>query len=195
MKGLWHLDHQEFSKAVEYLTHPSILPTFADDIMEVLSRKADEPTLALAYYHTAGPNLTSPKAVENLFAAIAKTSVTEAFFFAREQSSYSHRNMLESLIASVLQNSSQEHIADRATELIGLPFNAEEERWFEEYLSTGSGAGLRKGKDTVLMRRIATGRFQEAVTMKGVHGKNIGGMDWNSLVDGIEKGMKTRLES
>lgn len=194
MKGLWHLDHQDFEPALQYLTYPSLLPTFADEIMEVLARKSKDPTLPLAYYYTVQPSLTNAKSIECLFTAIAKTSVTEAFFYARGQSIYAHMHMLEILIALVLQNSPADQIADRATELVGLPFDAEEEQWFEEYLLNGAGAGLRRAKDTVMMRRIATGKFQEAVDMKGVQGKSIAGLDWTSLIGGVEKGMKTRLD-
>lgn len=195
MKGLWHLDHQDFEKAVEYLTYPTVLPTFADEVIEVLVRMTKGSQLPLAYYYTASPSLTSQKSLEHLFTAIAKTSVTEAFLFAREQSSYAHKHFFEMLIASVLNNSTSDQIADRATELIGLPLDVEEDRWFEDYLLNGEGTGLKKGKDTVLMRRIATGKFQEAVVMKGLHSKRIGGLEWNTLVGGVEKGMKTRLDA
>jgi len=194
MKGLWHLDHQDYENAIEYLTYPTILPTFADEVIEVLSRKARNPALALAYYYTTSPSLTDSKSIECVFTAIAKTNVSEAFFFAREQSAYAHKHMLQMLISSVLHNSTSDQIADRATELIGLPFDAEEEQWFEDYLLCGDGTNLKKAKDTVLMRRIATGKFQEATTIKGLHSKSIGGVEWNSLIGGIENGMKTRLD-
>jgi hypothetical protein len=193
MKGLWHMDRQEFEAALQYLTHPSLIPTFADEILEILARKSKDITLPLAYYHTARPSLTNEKSIEYLFTSIAKASVTEAFYFAREQSMWSQRHMLEMLIALVLQNSPPDQIADRATELVGLPLSEEESAWFEEYLTRGDGASLRKAKDTLLMRKIGTGKFDEAVKLKGVNSKSAGGLEWNSLLNGVEKGMGERL--
>ena len=38
MKGLWLLDSAQFDLALEYLTHPSLVPDFADDIVVALAR-------------------------------------------------------------------------------------------------------------------------------------------------------------
>jgi hypothetical protein len=108
--------------ALQYLTHPSLIPTFPDDILEVLVRHAkNDLTLSLAYYHTVQPALTSTQALESLFSAIARTSVTEGFYFSRGQPEYAQRHMFEMLIALVLNNSPQTTIADRSVELVNLP--------------------------------------------------------------------------
>lgn len=180
---------------MQYLTHPSLIPTFADEILEALVRKSkDDLTLALAYYHTAQPTLTSRSAIECLFSAIARTSVTEAFYFARGQPQYAQRHMFEMLISVVLNNSPKDTIADRSLELVNLPFSLEEDRWLEEYLLHGDGRGLKKSKDTVLMRKIGTGRFTDSLSMAGINSRSIGNLDWNNLSEGIKHGLGPRLD-
>ena len=73
-------------------------------------------------------------------------------------------------------------------ELIGLPFNEEEETWFEEYLVEGKGRSLYGAKDSVMMRKILTGRAREAVEFgKDLSGKVIDGVNWTSLMDGLQQ--------
>ncbi|RFU23786.1 hypothetical protein B7463_g12552, partial [Scytalidium lignicola] len=151
MQGLWFLDHLDFELALQYLTHPSLIPTFSDEIMQVLVEHSGNGDLALplAYYHTVRPVLTNPHSIENLFLAIVKRSVTEAFYFSRAQPEHIQRRMFETLVALVLNSSSASTIADQAAELVGLPFTQEEESWFEDYLLHNEG--IRKVKDAIMM--------------------------------------------
>jgi hypothetical protein len=103
--------------------------------------------------------------------------------------------MFEMLISLVLHNSPQALMADRSVELVNLPMSEEEESWFEEYLVRGEGRGLRKAKDTVMMRKIGTGKFEDSLEMKGINGRNIGGLDWGILVAGIEDGLGPRADA
>ncbi|KAE8445586.1 hypothetical protein EG329_013219 [Mollisiaceae sp. DMI_Dod_QoI] len=195
MKGLWHLDRREFELALQYLTHPSLIPTFADEILEVLVRQCGRDlSLALAYYHTVQPALTSRQAIECLFSAIGRTSVTEAFYFCRGQPEYAQRHMFEMLVALVLNNSSSDTIAERSVELVNLPFTQEEEEWFEDYILRGDGRALKKGRDTLMMRKIGTGNFTESLSLKGTHNRNIGGLDWTTLSNAVEDGLGPRLD-
>jgi hypothetical protein len=173
-----------------------LIPTFPDDILEVLVRQAknNDLTLALAYYHTVQPALTSTQALEGLFSAIARTSVTEAFYFCRGQQEYAQRHMFEMLISLVLNNSSHDTVADRSMELVNLPFTAEEEGWFEDYLSNGEGRTIRKASDTLVIRKIGTGRFTESLAVEGLNVRAIGGLDWNTLSDGVQDGLGPRLD-
>jgi hypothetical protein len=177
------------------LTHPSVIPTFQDEIIDVLVKhpKDNDMSLALVYYHTAQPTLTSPTALESLFAAIAKTSATEAFYFTRAQPEYSQRHMFEMLIALVLNNSPKDTIADRSVELVNLPMTVEEEAWFNDYLLRGEGRSIRRAKDTVMMRRIGTGNFTDSLSLDGVNGRSIGGLDWSTLTGAVEDGLGPRL--
>ncbi|KAH7369823.1 nuclear pore complex assembly-domain-containing protein [Rhexocercosporidium sp. MPI-PUGE-AT-0058] len=195
MKGLWHMDRKEFESAVQYLTHPSLIPTFADEILEVLVRKSKEDlTLALAYYHTAQPTLTGRSAIECLFSAIARTSVTEAFYFARGQPQYAQRHMFEMLISVVLNNSPKETIGDRSLELVNLPLSLEEDGWLEEYVLHGDGRNLKRGRDTLMMRKIGTGNFTDSLSMRGINNRPIDHLDWSNLSEGIKHGLGPRLD-
>jgi len=112
--------------ALQYLTHPSLIPTFADEILDVLVRaSSNDLTLPLAYYHTIQPTLASSRATECLFSALARTSVTEAFYFCRGLAEYTHRHMFEMLVSLVLNNSPSDTIADRCVELVNLPLSTE----------------------------------------------------------------------
>jgi hypothetical protein len=152
-------------------------------------------SLPLAYYHTVQPTLTSSSALESLFTAIAKTSVTEAFYFSRGQSEYARRHMFEMLIALVLNNSSRDTAAERSVELVNLPLTPEEEGWFEEYLLRGQGRSIRKAKDTLMMRRIGTGNFTGALSLNGINARPIGGLDWSTLSEALRDGLGPRLDA
>lgn len=75
LEGLWALDRLQFQTATEYLTHPSLLPTFPEEILNVLLKHAGETgsgrgkdeALALAYYHTVQPPLKSEEVRERFF--------------------------------------------------------------------------------------------------------------------------------
>jgi len=172
MKGLWHIDRLQFEVALQYLTYPSLIPTFPDEILETLVQHAkhDDMTLPLAYYHTVQPTLTSSNATESLFTAIARASITEAFYFSRGQAENAQKHMFELLIF------------------------VEEESWFEDYLTTGDGRTLRKAKDTLLMRKIGTGRFTEAVLVEGTSSRAVGGLSWDMMQNAVQNGLGKRLE-
>jgi len=195
MIGLWHMDRQNFEEAVQYLTHPSLIPTFADEILELLVRTSNKDlSLPLAYYHTVQPTLIGQQAIECLFSAIARTSVLEAFYFSRGQPAYTRQHMFEMLVALVLNNSRSDTIAGRSVELVNLPLTPEEDYWLEEYLVRGEGRALKKGKDTLMMRKIGTGNFSESLDLKGNSHRAVGGLDWGTLSDAIQEGLGPRLD-
>lgn len=214
MKGLWHMDHLEFEvmsphpcetiiyllnlqTALQYLTYPSLIPTFPEEILEVLVHhaKLDDMTLPLAYYYTVQPALTSPIALENLFSAIARTSVTEAFYFSRGQADNSRRHMFQLLISAVLQDLASENVAERGVELVNLPLDREEEIWFRDYLTYGEGRNLRRASDTLMMRKIGAASFTEALSVQGISSKRIGGLSWGMMKDGIQDGLGSRHDA
>ncbi|KAL0936775.1 nuclear pore assembly complex assembly domain-containing protein [Colletotrichum truncatum] len=190
MKGLWLLDHQQFEKALEYIAHPSLTTDFADEIMTVLVQHAPEGdyTLPLSYFHTVQPILKTPEALELLFNAMAGTSVTEAFYYSRTHSESVRGQLFRQLIASVLGAAPSQETAARATELIGLPLDTVEESWFEEFLTQEEGKKLRVAKDTLLMRKLVTGRYSEAVQDKSL------GNRWGVVLEGIKSGLGGRAE-
>lgn len=174
--------------ALEDLAHPSLSPEFSDNIIITLVQNAenDDYSLALAYYHTVKPVLDDPSALEHLFEAMARTSLAEAFYFSRTHPEQTRRLLFEQLIASVLESAGSAETATRATELVSLPLDSAEERWFQEYLTSGDGRKLRKAKDTVLMRRVVTGRHES------IADKDLGGQ-WGIVLGGFKSGMGGRV--
>jgi hypothetical protein len=97
------------------------------------------------------------------------------------------------LISLVLNNSSPDTVADRSVELVNLPFTSEEETWFQDYLLTGDGRILKKGKDTLMMRKIGTGNFSQSLALKGIQIRPVAGLDWGTLSGAVEDGLGPRL--
>jgi hypothetical protein len=172
-----------------------VVPTFQDEIVDILVRqsKDNDMSLVLAYYHTSQPTLTSSTALESLFSAIARTSITEAFYFSRGQPENARRHMFEMLIALVLNNSSKDTIADHGVELVNLPLTREEEVWFNEYLLHGEGRVINRAKDTLMMRNIGTGNFTQSLSLDGLNSGPIGGLDWATLSAAVQDGLGPRL--
>ncbi|KAI0554687.1 nuclear pore complex assembly-domain-containing protein [Xylaria curta] len=187
MKGLWLMDTRNFELALELLTHPSLISDFADDIITVLVRhsKDNDYTLPLAYYHTVQPSIQSSSALQYLFDAIARSSVLEAFEFSRSHADYMRRQLFQRLVTVTLDaGSKDETAAERAFELTSLPFDADEEQWFREYLESGEGKRLKTAKDTLVMRRIATG-----------HGVATGDRGtWATVLEGFKTGSGGRAQ-
>ncbi|KAL7817471.1 nuclear pore complex assembly domain-containing protein [Trichoderma aethiopicum] len=184
MKGLWYMDGLEFSTALEFVAHPSLISDFADDIIIALVEHAvdGDYDLALAYFHTVQPVLKTSKALELIFGAIAQTNVTEALLYSRTYPEHIREQLFRQMVAETLGNKS-----DQADELAFLPFDSVEEAWFEEYLSTGDGRNLKKAKDTLLVRKIASDRFGEIRTQRT-------SSQWGPVLEGIKMGIEGQLE-
>lgn len=72
-------------------------------------------------------------------------------------------------------------------ELIGLPFDDQEEGWFEDCLLRGNAKGLHGAKDTVMMRRLATGKLENlSADLESLGGKKVDGLNWDILRQGIQ---------
>ncbi|KAF9891741.1 hypothetical protein FE257_003222 [Aspergillus nanangensis] len=162
IEGLWNLDRLEFRRAVEYLTEPSIIPTFPDEILYVLILpylpKHDD-SLVMAYYLTASPPLATEKVQKAFYATLCRASITEAFYFTRNHEESLRSRYLSQLIEFVHMTEAGPLRGQRAMELIGLPFDDQEEEWFEHTLLDGSAKPLHGAKDTVMMRRLAAGKL------------------------------------
>jgi hypothetical protein len=183
-------------QAVDRLTQPGIAVDFPDHVLYVLLKQAPpgDLSLAMAYYHTVSPIISSPKYLEPLFNAICSLGVSEAFYFARTQVSQGHRHLFEQLIAFVLRLHQGAARAQQSVELINQPFTAEEEEWFEYYLAHGRARSLPGAADTLNMRRIATARYNAAVgDGNGASGRVVDGVSWGVLREGLKNGMGPRL--
>ena len=185
MSGLWHMDRLQFAVALEYLAHPSLLPEFADNIMTVLVRHAEngDYSLALAYYAAVQPVLKTQEAVELLFEAMSRTDVSEAFYYTRTLAEPARQQLFEQLVASVLREASggssasggggagaDVDAAGRAAELIGLPLDAQEETWLRTFLTSGDGRKLKRAKDTMIMKKIVSGDVDLSEGTKSLSG-------------------------
>ncbi|KAL8957853.1 MAG: hypothetical protein Q9193_004978 [Seirophora villosa] len=191
MDGIWNLDRAHFTKAVDYLTEPVLIPTFPEELIYTLCTHPDQrdDKLPLAYYYTASPAITSPKVLKALFSVLAKASVTEAFFWSRKQDESMNRILFEQLIESILDGKEGQERAKHGTELIQLPFSKEEEVWFEVYLSEGKGRNLPGAEDMLRIRKTVTGRTRAiADSSNGFAANTSDGMDWSSLGGSWEQG-------
>ncbi|PYH97036.1 hypothetical protein BO71DRAFT_347790 [Aspergillus ellipticus CBS 707.79] len=185
IEGLWNLDRLEFKRAIEYLTEPSIIPTFPDEILYVLTLpqllKHDD-SLVMAYYLTVAPPLASDKVQRAFFKTLCRASITEAFYFTRKYDETLRQNYLTQLIEFVHTTDPGQVRSTRAMELIGLPFDDQEEEWFEDALLHGSAKGLHGSKDTVMMRRLASGKSSGLSTeLESLGGTKIDGLNWDVL--------------
>ncbi|PYI19884.1 hypothetical protein BO99DRAFT_383775 [Aspergillus violaceofuscus CBS 115571] len=183
--GLWNLDRLEFKRAVEYLTEPSIIPTFPDEILYALTLPnlpRHDDSLVMAYYLTVAPPLDSEKVQRAFFQTMCRASITEAFYFTRKHDEELRQRYLEKLIEFVLTSEAGPARSARAMELIGLPFDEQEEEWFEESLLRGNARGLHGHKDTVMMRRLATGKLNGLSTdLESLGGEKVDGLNWDVL--------------
>lgn len=206
IKGLWYLDHQDFSvclalalndtktdkvylqRALEYICHPSLIPDFADDIITVLVRSASDHdySVALSYFHAVQPILKTSAALEVLFGAMAHTNISEALFYSRTYPPHTRELLFNRLIAAVLDGGSEDY-SERATQLAFLPFDKSEEKWFEEYLLNGNGKNHKKAKDTLVIRKIACDQFAEVSKIR--HGGQ-----WAGILEGIKGGISGHSE-
>jgi hypothetical protein len=171
-----------------------LIPTFHEEILETLVDHSSNMTLPLAYFHSVQPTITSEDALRKLFSAIAKTSVTEAFFFSRGQADGYRQDMLQSLISFIVREPVSENAAARATELVNLPFSKEEEEWFQDYLIHGDVNRSKKARDIVMMRRIGTGKFAEALEVDCSGTRTVNGLNWEMMQEGIKEGLGPRRD-
>ncbi|KAI0179607.1 nuclear pore complex assembly-domain-containing protein [Hypoxylon sp. FL1284] len=187
MQGLWFMDNQQFDVALQYLTHPSLQPDFVDDIITVLVRRAPDGdySLPLAYYQTVQPLIQSSSTLELLFAALARSSIVDAFQFSRSHADFMRRRLFQRLVLSALESVSGRHSAEKALDLISLPFDAQEEQWFKECLESGEGKRLPVAKDALLMRKIATNQ--------GTLGSESG--TWAVILEGFKTGNGGRVQA
>ncbi|KAK3689843.1 nuclear pore complex assembly-domain-containing protein [Podospora appendiculata] len=177
MRGLWSMDRGQFKFALEYLAHPSLPSEFADEIITTLVCHAEDNdySMALAYYHATQPTLQTSSALELLFGALARTSVTEALYFSRRHPAPGQEQLFRTLVASVLDDAA-DAVATKGTELVSLPLSGAEEKWLQDVLvaAAGEGKGSKNARLVAQMRQIVTGRDRgggSAVALNGLGGQ------------------------
>ena len=136
----------------------------------------------MAYYFTVSPPLATEKVQKAFFATLCRASITEAFYFTRKNDESLRRSYLEQLIVLVHKTTAGQIRSKRAMELISLPLDVKEEHWFEEALLQGSAKALHGAKDTVMMRRLATGKLSGlSADLESLGGKKVDGLNWDVL--------------
>lgn len=131
------------------------------------------------------------------FQVMCRSSITEAFYFSREQSEFTHRHLFEKLIDFVLGNSSGNSQGKRSVELIRLPFDDVENLWFDEYLAEGKGRKLPGANDTTIMRALTKGDPTILVDhAQSVDGRKVDGVNWVSFRESLKQssGLETGSE-
>jgi hypothetical protein len=175
--------------AVDYLSQPSLGPDFSDDIITALVRHAPEGdySLPIAYFTSVRPVIKTSAALELLFDAMTRTNVTEALLYSRTFPDNARELLFSRMISTVLQADKREDPANQASEVAFLPLDATEDRWLEEYLTTGEGRTLKKAKDMLLVRRIACDKFDEL-------GRYKASGQWAAVLEGIKSGIEGHTE-
>ncbi|KAJ5766961.1 uncharacterized protein N7511_004577 [Penicillium nucicola] len=185
IEGLWHLDRLDFRRALECLTEPSLIPTFPDEILYALTLTKlprHDDSLAIAYYLTVAPPLASEKVRKAFFETLSRSNITEAFYFTRKYDDAHRQSFFEQLVEFVHKASPGQTRSRRAMELVGLPLDEDEEAWFESVLLHGNASTLPGAKDTVMMRRLATGQLSNASPdLESLSGKKVDGLNWDNL--------------
>jgi len=164
MRGLWHMDHEEFRYALEHLAHPSLPSEFADEIIIALVKRSagDDYSLPLSYFHAQQPVLKTSEGLNALFAALAYTSVTDALTFSRRYPEPAQQQLFQKLVASILER------PERGKELVSSPLSGAEERWLQEYLTVGDGRKSKNARQIAQMRQVVTGRNRGPAALDGL---------------------------
>ena len=110
---------------------------------------------------------------------MARTNTTEALLFSRTQPEHTREALFGRLVSVALSDKHADY--SRAELLAFLPFEGEEEVWFEEHLLHGEGRNLKRAKDTLLIRKIAGDKFNEIAHIKGAG-------QWGPILEGIKAG-------
>ncbi|EAS34493.1 uncharacterized protein CIMG_05517 [Coccidioides immitis RS] len=180
--GIWYMDRLEFQSALGYLTEPSLIPTFPDEILYVLSTLSEQDDhLATAYYVAVSPPLATSEVLNAYFAVLCRSGVSTAFCFTRKQPLDIRRELFGQLVVFVLAAKAGEERAEKAMELVNLPFSDIEIEWFEDCLLHGKAKNLPGAKDTVMMRRVATGHLDNLGALESLGGRKIEGLNWDIL--------------
>ena len=147
-------------------TDPALTPTFPEDILYILCTytRPTERTLALAYYNTVSPPLSSDKVLYAYFLTLCRINIVEAYHFARSQPSQKRSQLLERLIVFVVDQKHGERKAKQSMELVSLPFDKEEEETFRAMLQEKQKQKSTDAADILKMRHALLGNSSLRLT-------------------------------
>lgn len=132
----------------------------------------------MAYYFTAAPPLEDQKTLSAYFSMLCDNNFHYAYHFCQTRVNSERKSLFEQLIVSALSPNADQ-TASRAETLIGLPLSEMEVLWFEDFLLHRNGSSCQGAKDSVVMRRIATGRdYDDLQSLQRFRGSKIDGINW-----------------
>lgn len=187
--GLHDLDHGQPKQSLELLTDPSLTPTFSDQILcTLLQNPKIDGSLAIAYYITVCPPLADQKTLNAYFSFLCDTNIVQAYNFCQMRVDSERKTLFEQLTLSALSPKGDQTVF-RAETMIGLPFSDMEVLWFEDFLLHGRGSSCHGAKDSVIMRRIATGRdYTELQSLQRFRGQEVDGISWVDVRTKFQEG-------
>jgi Nuclear pore complex assembly len=187
--GLHHLDQGQAKQALELLTDPSLTPTFSDQVLYTLIQNPRvDNSLVIAYYLTVLPPLDDQKTLKAFFSLLCDNNIVHAYHFCQVRVNPDRKALFEQLVLAAISPKGGEAVV-RAETLIGLPFNDMETQWFEDILLHGKGSSLLGAKDSVMIRRIATGRdYTDLQSLQRFHGQEIDGVHWGGIRSNLQQG-------
>lgn len=199
------MDRRQFKPALDYLTHPSLLPTFPEAVLQALLANGQH-NLAIAYLNTMGSTFNVAGLEEvysTFFKMLADSGIADAYVYLQQLPVTDKRGLFEMLIESALRTpvKSGKHGADakmaRCSQLVDLPFSGEEAEWLEDFLLRGDGRSLEGAKLTVAMRFTAVGRVKEAKELTAdmkppviiIDGQEVKGPSFPEILNEMEQSM------
>jgi Nuclear pore complex assembly len=189
ISGLHHLDQGQAKQALELLTDPSLTPTFSDQILYTLIQnpKVDNSSI-MAYYLSVSPPLDDQKTLKAFFSLQCDNDIVHAYHFCQIRVNPERKALFEQLVLAAVSPKGGKTVP-RAETLIGLPFDSMETQWFENFLLHGKGSTLLGAKDSVIIRRIATGRdYTDLQSLQRFRGQKIDSVHWGDIQSNLQLG-------
>lgn len=113
----------------------------------------------------------------------------------RRQAPHLRQELLGTLVDVTLSAAPGDSRARKGLELVDLPFDEEEEAWFEEYLTKGQGRLINGGGDALLTRWMARGNWNDVLEKSktvDASWEKKEGVNWENLVEGVSRGVGDR---
>lgn len=133
-------------------------------------------------------SITSGETLEAFFDILCHSSISEAYQFSRAKGEVIHSKLFRRLVKFVFAQSQGAERESRSVELITLPLTEVEEAWLEKYLREEEGKTLQGAADTLTMRSLTTGRFNQIHNESEIHrDRSINGLNWAKLTSTVEQ--------
>jgi hypothetical protein len=171
------------------LTNPGIVVPLPEKVLRLLYSHGT-PQQAVTFAKTVQPALESEDAVKTYFRALLRLNVTAAFRYSRT----APNKMRSGLLGEVVQFCCSVNPAQNALPLLNLPLDEREKEVFVEALT---GLGTEVARDTLMVWEMHQGMAGEALngtSRAEVKGREVGGLDWGVLGEGLRRGLGSRMD-